>query len=1120
MKIMKIRYFLYATAHSKRIGNLVLLMPIFYLSLCLLFSCNKSDKTKESTTDSSIKVFEKMPSSTTGIKFNNKLEETEENNVMVYDGFYVGGGSAVIDVNNDGLLDLLFVSNQGPEKLYLNKSNFKFEDISKSSGIEGGDEWTGGVTVADVNADGWDDIYICCLVYLDPERRRNKLYINNKDNTFTERAREYGIDDPGFSVQGSFFDYDLDGDLDLYVVNQPPNHNKTRDSLMALDKPNPIFTDRLYKNMGNNKFVDVTKEAGIENFAFGLSATIADYFNDGWPDIYVANDYEGADYLYINNGNGTFTNVINESMKHISNFSMGADASDINNDGWIDIFTADMTAEDHYRNKTNMAGMDIKKFWKIANSGNHYQYMFNSLQLNQGNGSFSEIGLMAGVSKTDWSWSAFFGDFNNDQFKDLYVTNGILRDIRNRDFHTYVTEAVKQKKSALEIISHAPSVPIKNYMFENEKRIHFKNVSDEWGLGDKSFSQGACYGDLDNDGDLDLVVNNMNQEAFVYRNTTVDKKRGNFLTIKLKGSDKNLKSFGARIIAAYASKIQMAELSNTKGFMSTSEPSIHFGLGDVTTVDSIFIRWPSGKYLRKDNIKANSIITVSESEATTVMKEQLFQVVPFILSSDVTEQHVANIKHKENNFDDFAREILIPYKQSTLGPALESGDLNGDGSDEFFLGGSMGSSASLYTSNASGKYSLKNGPWQNNTAADNTDVLFFDADGDKDLDIYVAQGGNEAAPNADSYQDHLYINDGRANFTDGTSKLPSLKFSKSVVRSADIDQDGDQDLFVGGRLVPGKFGLSERSAILINNAGKFVDKTNEILPIASREFECVTDACWADFDKDGKTDLIVVGEWAPIRFFHNESNKLTEIQVPSINKAVGWWNSISARDLNGDGAIDFVVGNVGMNTKFKATTERPFYLYASDFDKNGTWDTYLASKNSEGKLFPVRGKQCSSEQMPFISTKFTSYNDFANASVDQILEGKLDGATQKQATDFHSVILWNRGNNNFEAVQLPDEAQLFPIYTINYFDFNKDGIEDLFLAGNYYNREVETTRSDAGVGQIILNDGKENFMGLTNAVSGIKLNKDTRECRIVKCNKQSLLLSANNNDNMQAFLLK
>ena len=1094
---------------------------LFILAVASFHACNSDSKNQASNGEM---AFQKMGADQTGISFNNQLTETEENNVLIFDGFYTGGGTAILDVNNDGLQDLFFVSNQKEEKLYLNKGNFKFEDISKSAGIEGGDEWTAGVTVADVNNDGWDDIYVCCHMYLDPEKRRNKLFINNQNNTFTERAHEYGLDDPGFSIQATFFDYDLDGDLDMYLVNQPPNHNVTRDALMAPGKPDFQYSDRLFRNEGNGKFTDVTQSAGLLDFAFGLSATVGDFFNDGYPDIYIANDYDYGDFLYVNNGNGTFQNVSLYALRHISNFSMGSDAADINNDGWLDLFVADMTPEDHYRNKTNMAAMSPETFWKFVKTGHNYQYMFNTLQLNQGNGLFSEIGLMAGVAKTDWSWSTLFCDFDLDGYKDLYVTNGILRDIRNRDFVSYAFDAFKDKSiPRLEIIEKGPSMPLSKYMFHNDGHLHFDNVASKWGMDDRGFSHGASYADLDNDGDADLIVNNTNQEAFVYKNLAVDRGVGNYLRIQLKSEEKNHKSYGARVLIAYdGGKIQMAELTNARGYMSSSEPLISFGLGSASSVDSVFVRWPNGKYIRVDQVKANTTITIHEKDAKTRMQEQLLQIAPFILTEEITSQSFGQFAHKENEFDDFKREVLIPYKQSTLGPSLESGDVNGDGLDDLFLGCSKGGKCQLMIQSKEGKFSpSSSNPWNQYLDQEVIDVLFFDADQDKDLDIYTATGGNEFNEKSPQYQDHLYLNQGNGVFTDATQRIPKLLFSKGIVKASDVDRDGDLDLFVGGRLVPGKYGLSERSALLINQNGQFSDQTSQWIPIMKEAFECLTSACFVDLDQDQDQDLVVVGEWSAVRIFRNEGKNFSEITNESKTDSLfGWWNTVEPFDLNNDGLQDLVLGNLGLNSKFKASKNKPFYLYINDFDENGTWDTYLASKSKDGKLLPVRGRQCSSEQMPFILDKFKTYDQFAKASIDEILEGKMNGAVKKIATEFRSIVLWNKGKEGFEIGYLPVDAQFSPVFSIAFHDFNMDGIKDLLLGGNYYNREVETARNDGSVGQILINPGDGNFAPVFNAVTGLKLFLDLREMRIIQSGGRPVIIAANNNDKVQAFRVK
>lgn len=1089
---------------------------IFIFVTIFQFGCKENSSQQEKSEVSGAK-FELMDSSETGIHFTNFLTETETLNYYYYDGIYQGAGTAVIDVNKDGLMDLFFVSNQGPEKLYLNKGKFKFEDISASAGIEGKDEWSAGVTVADVNGDGWDDIYISCFLVESVEGRKNKLYINNKNNTFTERANEYGIDDPGFSICATFFDYDLDDDLDLYVVNQPPNIVLRRKNIYTWE---PEHSCRFYRN-DRGKFTDVTKEAGTFTLGYALSATAADINNDGYLDLYVTTDYKEPDYLFINQKDGTFKDVAKSAMNHFSLFSMGCDIADYNDDGWLDIFSVDMVAEDHYRNKTNMAGMDIPKFWSNVKLGFHYQYMFNSLQLNQGNGAFSEIAQLAGISKTDWSWAVLLADYDNDGAKDLYITNGLLRDVRNRDYQSEFERPFDSIESKLELVKKAPSEKIKKYMYQNIGDLKFKNVTDKWGLGQKSFSNGASYADLDNDGDLDLVVNNLNDPSFVYRNLAVENSDNHFLRIELSGTEYNYRAFGTRAaIYHHSGKMQMLEQSNSRGYMSTSEPILHFGLGKESKIDSLIIRWPSGKITKLENVKSNQVLKLKESEANDGTRNQLFEPNALVMVKEVTSELLGRIPCKENPYDDYKKEILIPHKMSTLGPCLAVGDINSDGNDDFYLGGTVGNPAILYIQQADGGFAESaSAPWKSYKSTEDIDAVFFDADGDNDLDLYVASGSNEFPAGSPSYQDKLFINQGGGKFSDGGDRIPKLYFSKGVVRANDFDKDGDQDLFVGGRQVPGQYGKSERSAILINENGKFSDQTKDIAPTLAGEFGMVSTAAWVDLENDGDQDLLVGGEWMAVTVFINEAGKLSDqSKTWNTDKLLGWWNVLIPQDVDGDGDQDLLAGNVGVNVKFKASIEKPFKVYLNDFDGNGTWDTYLGSYDADGNYYPVRGKQCSSEQMPFIKEKYKTYSDFANHTIDEILEGRKEGAILKEATEFHSGIFMNEGRT-FSFNSFSNAAQIAPMNDAFFYDFNKDGFNDIIYGGNYFNREIETTRSDAGVGGILMNDGKGHFKHVNTDKSGLKLNHDLRRLKYVKSGPYELALAASNNYFMQAYLL-
>lgn len=1104
---------------NKRLIQLIIGIGLsFLLTNCTTKNTQADEKSEQG-------VFELMDSSKTGVMFRNDIVEYDSFNYFYYDEFYEGAGTGIIDVNNDGLQDLFFVSNQGPEKLYLNKGNFQFEDISAKAGIEGGMEWSNGVTIADVNGDGFQDIYISCRLSDIKDYRTNRLYINNKDNTFTERAKEYGIDDAGYTAHASFFDFDLDGDLDLYVVNQPPNSRKYKFEMTG--KVDFQYTDHLFENV-NGRFVDITKKADVTNYDYGLSVMIGDISNDGYPDIYVANDFDHPDILFLNNQDGTFKDITSISLKHMSTFSMGGDIADMNNDGWLDLIVVDMVAEDHYRNKTNMSGMNPKKFWDLVKHGYQYQYMYNSFQLNQGNGLFSEIALMSGISNTDWSWTTLLTDFNNDGTKDAFITNGLLRDVRNKDFNTKWFEKLggdissmnpinAKKGSVLEMINMAPSYKIKNYMYSNTGDLLFKNVTDSWNVNQLSFSQGASSADLDNDGDLDLIVNNMNDLAFVYRNKTTDLKLQNYFQIKLEGPSGNKDGFGARVKLFIKDHFQMQEMTNVRGYMSTSEPLFHFGLASETKIDSILLRWPDGTYQMFKDVNANQRIVVKYTDANPNKIEQLDFSTKNVFSEEISEQCVPGISYQENEYDDFKKEVLLPHKMSTLGPCLATADVNGDGKEDFYLGGAAGKSGQLFLQNDQQTFDqTANGPWLLHKAQEDLDALFFDADGDGDQDLYVVSGSNEFEENSLLYQDRLYLNNGKGNFQDATKNLPTMLNSKSVAKSGDFDRDGDLDLFVGGRQVPMKYGLSTRSYILINEMGSFQDQTERICSELNGSFGMVTDAWWLDLDNDKDLDLAVVGEWMPLTILINDGGKLiNKSKEWKTDLSEGWWNTLAYVDIDEDGDIDLLGGNLGLNSKFKASLDKPFNVYLGDFDKNGTHDTYLGSFDKDGKVYPVRGRQCSSEQMPFIKDKFRTYNEFALASIDQVLEGKLDDAVIKKVHEFRSGVFVNMGTY-FEFKAFPNYAQIAPIYSFALIDINRDKHVDLIYGGNYHNREVETTRSDAGVGGILLNRGNLKLESVPSNRTGLFLNNDLREMRLILLGNFPVLLTANNNQIMQA----
>ena len=1016
------------------------------------------------------------------------------------------------------------------DRLYLNKGNFKFQDITTSSNIYN-ESWSTAVSIADVNNDGYMDIYVGKYMLKPEAARANHLYINNGDLSFTESAKQYGIADVGHTTAANFFDYNKDGFLDLYVGNQPFVDRHTKSVIKQVDNQDP-YTDRLYRNLGNGKFQEVTKEAGVFSFNYTLSATVSDLDNDGWPDIYVACDYEEPDLFYHNNGNGTFTNVANTHLRHMSNFSMGVDIADFNNDGWHDIHVADMVAADNYRLKANMGGMNPEKFWNLAKSGYHYQYMFNMLQLNNGNNSFSDIAQLAGVANTDWSWATLFGDYDNDGYKDLYVTNGLVKDIKNKDYtierskrldslaNVARSRGEKPQINSMELVKLAPSKKISNYLFKNNGDLTFAEKMKEWGTETPTFSHGAAYVDLDNDGDLDMVVNNMNDPAFIYENTSVDKGKVNYLRVALKGDHGNNRlSYGARVNIYYGEEEQLQEVAPVRGYFSSVEPTLHFGLGDVSTIDRVVVKWLDGRELELKDVSTNQTLVLSQSEAK--VNAQTVAITEPTMFRSLTNSGLVDFVHRENIFDDYEREILLPHKMSNLGPTLAEADVNGDGLTDFFIGGAVGNSGTLFQQLSDGKFApFSNQPWEKDAKCEDLSALFFDADGDNDLDLYVASGGNEYDEGNSALQDRLYLNDGKGNYTKASNAIPADKVSTGTAKAGDFDGDGDLDLFVGGRQVPGKYGFIPRSFIYENQNGVFKDVTSTVAPELQNP-GMVTDALWHDFDKDGDTDLVICGEWMPIMVMTNEGKKLSNTtENAGTQLSHGWWNHLELADLDGDGDDDIVAGNLGLNIKYKATQDEPFTVNVKDFDGNGTHDVYLGYYDTDGVCYPVRGRQCSSQQMPFIKKKFKSYDAFAKASYDEVIGDKIDGAVGHKAYTFETSWFENRGQLKFEQRALPTFAQFSTVHDFICRDWNNDGNMDILFAGNYYEREVETTRSDASIGGVLLGDGKGGFSPLHSSKSGFFAFADARALALIEDGpNKPIVIIGNNNAKMQIYQL-
>ncbi|NOQ73814.1 MAG: hypothetical protein GQ574_17535 [Crocinitomix sp.] len=1107
---------------------LLLTFPILFFASC----GGDADPVDEVITDSTktseySMEFETLNADKTGIDFYNTISEDDDFNFFNYEYIYNGGGVAVGDINNDGLTDIYFTGNQVQDKLYLNKGDMVFEDISNSAFDESANiGWHTGVNMVDFNADGYLDIYVCRSG--NPEDKtllQNMLFINNQDNTFTERAAEFGVNVQKRSTHAAFFDYDNDGDLDLYVLNHPiktPGEKFVTVQEFKRLKKFGEDADVFLENQ-DGMYVDVSKKVGIENNCFGLGIAVGDLDGNGYSDVYVSNDYQDPDFMYMNNGDGTFSQEVGERTRHISNFSMGNDIADFNNDGYNDVFTVDMASEDHVRSKRNMGGMSTKNFWDLVFVGFHYQYMFNGLQMNNGDGTFTEVSQMAGISKTDWSWAPLFADFDNDGKRDLFVTNGYNREARDNDYtREYVQkEADGEIESFQDGLDLMPTAKIYNYIYKNDGDIHFTKKTVDWKFEQPVNSSGAAFADFDNDGDLDLVVNNMEEASFIMENKLEGP--NNYVRFNITGSDKNTSAIGATIKITNGEEIQFHEIQVSRGYESSVERIVHFGLGENETIDKVEIKWINGDVMTKENLAANQVYNFSPANANGQYAETSYSNQPFRDISDSLFEFFPN----EVMVNDFESEVLLPHKMSQLGPFISKGDVNGDGLEDFYVSGAADFPGRLMLQNESGFKETK-GPWAAQKAREELGSEMLDVDNDGDLDLYIVSGGNEYAYNSPMIQDQLYINDGKGKFTNETLiRLPKMETSGQRIAVADYDADGDLDMFVAGRQTPGYYPFSPRSFLLQNNGeGVFTDVAQEA--VAANEAEgsrsimgpgMVTDALFDDFDGDDDLDLIVVGEWMPITFFENREGKFADVtNLYNPKGDIGWWYSISKADYNGDGKNDYVVGNVGTNNKFHPSTEKPLHIYCHDFDENGTYDIVLAKK--QGNIcYPVRGRSCSSQQMPFITEKFPTFNEFATADVENIYgKSALDDALHYSATNFHSVILLS-GTSSYTVENLPVYSQLGPVNKSISMDVNKDGNMDLITVGNNFVTEVETMRYDGGRGAVLLGDGKGNFEQLTPLVSGFFESEDCKDMTLINFGKDQLIITVSNLAKPKTFMV-
>lgn len=1101
------------------------------LALALLMSCAEETPTQ----------FQELPPEETDVIFRNDIVETQHNNILTYEYTYNGGGVAAGDLNNDGLPDLYFVGNSMPNKLFLNRGDWKFEDVTVTSGVAGRDDWCTGVSFADVNGDGWLDIYVCYSgnapgegynlpVVRDYPERANELFINNGGEpggvpTFSESAAAYGLDALGtFSTQGYFFDYDRDGDLDMFLLNHANMFYAAFFNTSRLrNLRHPYFGNKLYRN-DSGKFVEVSEEAGIHGSGlnFGLSAAVSDLNHDNWPDIYVTNDYEEQDFCYINNGDGTFKEVSHTLFGHLSKFGMGCDIADLNNDGLQDIVVLDMLPEDNYRQKLLKGPDEYDRHMLAVDSGYHHQYMRNTLQLNRGFASdslprFSEIGQFAGISNTDWSWAPLAADFDNDGLRDIFAGNGYLRDFNNMDFMKYtatVYEAARNAKAEVDyvkLIQDLPSTELANYVFKNEDGLNYTDVTEAWGFKSKAVTNGAAYADFDNDGDLDLVTNNLNGQAGLFRNNQEQLQKRHYVRVRLAGKSPNNFGVGAKVWVRTGEKTLFYEAYPQRGYLSSVDPVLTIGLGDADVIDELRVVWPDGTESTASNLSPDQevVIEAASSEASSRQRAMPNRT----LLKEVTEESGLTFVHKENAFVDYKTQRLLFAQLSRLGGMLSVGDVNRDGNDDVFFGGASGQSGALFLGSEGGIFRHGGSIGDAEAASEDMSSVFFDADGDGDLDLYVVSGGGEHEAGSMLYQDRLYLNHGDGTFDRAVDALPKEASSGSCVAVADFDKDGDVDLFVGGRHVPFSYGLLPRSYLLRNdsdeNGVRFTDITgtmNESLTNPGM----VTTAVWTDFNGDSWPDLIVAGEWMPITIFENQNGTLVTREFEGLRDSNGWWTTIFPADVDGDGDMDYLVGNAGTNLQFSASVEEPVQLFAADFNDDGTLDPILCYY-IQGKSYPMASRDELLDQMTSLRKKFITYADYANATIYDIAPAAtIEKAYRLDAYRLESVWIENKGSD-FELHALPDVAQFSAINGFLFNDFDGDGDREVLAAGNFFPYKPQLGRCDASMGVILKYDGDGTFT--CEVQSDLWLTGDIRSMALVRSsNGTARVVVSRNND--------
>lgn len=1114
-------------------------LPLLFLPVWLLAAaCTKKEKP----------LFVAVPSAQSGITFNNEIIENSQMNMVNYQYLYNGGGVGIGDFNNDGLPDIYFTASIAPNRLYLNRGNLKFEDVTEKAGVSGNRKWSRGATVVDINNDGLLDIYVCAAAWQDAELKKDLLYVNTgvdpvtKIPSFKESAAEYGLIDTVSTHMANFFDYDNDGDLDVYLVVNDLNQEYPNNFRKIRDDGSGFTNDILYRNDWNDTvkhpvFTNVTKQAGILWEGNGLGISVLDINRDGWKDIYISNDYLSGNLLYVNNKNGTFTNRNKEYFKHSSLNAMGNDAGDINNDGLLDIIEMDMMPEDNYRQKMMFNPVDYNWYQYSSQFGFPYQLVRNTLQLNQGprlteNDTigapvFSEIAYMAGIANTDWSWAALLADADNDGFKDVMTTNGLPKDVTDLDFVSY--RESQTATSIEELIQRQPPVQISNYIYHNNGNLTFSDKTLDWGWNIPTYSAGIATADFDNDGDLDVVINNTNMEATLLENKLNEAElKKNYLRIRFRGDTANINGIGTIVKLIYKGGEQVAENTPYHGYMSSVENILHFGLDSIAKIDSILVYWPDGKKEALKDVRCNQTILISQSAAAQPNNEVQQLLATNNLFSNITAQTGLDFFHNEYDYVDFNMQRQLPFKLSQTGPAMAAGDLNNDNLVDIVIGGSQPEPAVVYMQQANQQFSKQPLFAGSKQMADDAGICLFDADGDKDLDVYIAAGGNELPKNSMGYADRFYRNDGNGNFVYDSAALPVLASSKSCVKGADFDGDGDIDLFVGGRAVPGEYPKAEMSYLLRNSSKsgivRFEAVTDKVAP-ALKNIGMVTDATWSDADNDGDADLLVTGQWMGIHFFRNDKGTLKQ-QSTATDVLTGWWNSITGADIDNDGDMDYVAGNFGNNSYYHATEKQPLHVYGNDYDNNGRYDALLsiwkpAMLHGPMKEFPVAYRDQLADEIPSIKKIFPVYSTYANADMNKVMSNfKREDELKLTATTLASVWIENKGQFTFEVHLLPAQAQFSAAFGIAANDYNADGNIDVLLTGNLYDMHPNQGRVDASNGLLLHGDGAGNFKPLSILQSGILVPGNARSLIQFPYKGSVAVVAAQNQGRLRLFHLK